>query len=123
MINIVSAADNAPNMIQQVQAFMLGFSAVVASIYGLWKIKPTRTLILRLVRSTTQSATDWIDKRIHQGALAATRDIRSQVLPGGGESSMMERSFRLELELMAANARIREIQDELEYIANKLKDE
>jgi hypothetical protein len=123
VISLLSAVtEQQPEVLQQIQGFLLGAATLIASVYGLWRFKPTRTIILRLVRTTTQSATDWFDLRIHRGVTIATNDIRQQVFPNREGSSVLDRTYRLEQAQEALISRVNDIREELDVIASKLEE-
>ena len=123
MIALLSAVtEQQPEVLQQIQGFLLGAATLIASVYGLWRFKPTRTIILRLVRTTTQSATDWFDLRINRGVTIATNDIRQQVFPNREGSSVLDRTYRLEQAQEALISRVNDIREELDVIASKLEE-
>jgi len=121
ILTLLSAASQ-PDALQQIQAFMLGAATLIASIYGLWRFKPTKSIILRLVRSTTQSATDWFDRRVHRGVTLGTNDIRQQVFPNKTGSSVLDRTYRLEQSQEALVSRVNDLREELDFIASKLEE-
>lgn len=96
---------------EQAQSVGLTIGTVIAAGVALWKLKPTRTLILRLFRTTTNHAKDWIDRRIYEGCKSATRDLRDRMYQDG--MSIWERTYRLEWKVEEVMSRLEELREDL----------
>lgn len=106
-------------LFDQVQGFMLGVATLIGSMAVMWKFKPTRFVISRLIQTFTSPISDWVNTRIHEGVVLGTNDIRSQVYPNGG-SSLLDQNYRLEQRQAETGSRIREMIKSLDEIKEQV---